>query len=118
MSVAAQEASLLGRLLGSRAELPDSLDGLAPGFFADVQALLEAPWSTAVTDFAYPKTRGDHPPDLQKRLQYGAALIRLAAEDASVHRIVVEVNNLIRPQSALRVAQIADRVTEKMQATF
>ena len=117
MSVAAQEACLLGRLLGSRAELPDTLDGLGPAFFADVQALLEAPWSTAVTDFAYPKTRGEHPTDLQKRLQYGAALIRLAAEDASVHKIVAEVNNLIRPQSALRAPQIANRVAEMMQAT-
>jgi 2-polyprenyl-6-methoxyphenol hydroxylase-like FAD-dependent oxidoreductase len=116
MSVAAQEACLLGRVLASRAELPDSFDGLAPAFFADVQALLEAPWATAVTDFAYPKTRGAHPTDLQRRLQYGAALIRLAAEDASVHKIVAEVNNLIRPQSALRVPQIADRVTEMMQA--
>ena len=32
MSVAAQEAGLLGRLVGSRAELPDPLDGLARAF--------------------------------------------------------------------------------------
>ena len=59
MSVAAQEAVVLGRLLASRAERPDPLDGLAPAFFAEIQDLLGAPWATAVTDFVYPKTRGD-----------------------------------------------------------
>jgi hypothetical protein len=89
MSVAAQEGGLLGRLVGSRAVLPDPLDGLAPLFFAEVQPLLEAPWATAVTDFVYPKTRGDRPPDFEKSLKYGAALIRLAADDPSVHLIVL-----------------------------
>jgi 2-polyprenyl-6-methoxyphenol hydroxylase-like FAD-dependent oxidoreductase len=114
MSIAAQEACVLDRLLSSRAELSDPLDGLAAAFFAEIQSLLEAPWATAVTDFAYPKTRGDRLPDFHKRLQYGAALTRLAAKDPSVHRIVAEVTNLIRPQSALREPQLESRVTELM----
>jgi 2-polyprenyl-6-methoxyphenol hydroxylase-like FAD-dependent oxidoreductase len=117
MSVAAQEAVVLGRLLASRTELTDPLDGLAPAFFAEIEDLLGAPWATAVSDFVYPKTRGDRPPDFQKRLQYGIALTRLAAEDASVHKTVVEVNHLLRPQSALRDPVLADRVKAVMMAS-
>lgn len=117
MSVAAQEAVVLGRLLASQAERSDPLDGLAPALFAEIQDLLGAPWATAVTDFAYPKTRGDRPPDFQNRLQYGIALTRLAAEDPSVQKTVTEVNHLLRPQSALREPVLADRVTAVMMAS-
>jgi 2-polyprenyl-6-methoxyphenol hydroxylase-like FAD-dependent oxidoreductase len=117
MSVAAQEAGVLGCLLVSRAELPDPLDGLAPAFFAEIQDLLGAPWATAVNDFVYPKTRGDRPPDFQQRLQYGIALVRLAAEDPSVHKTVTEVNHLLRPQSVLRDPALAERVKAVMMAS-
>jgi 2-polyprenyl-6-methoxyphenol hydroxylase-like FAD-dependent oxidoreductase len=117
MSVAAQEAGVLGRLFVSRTELPDPLDGLAPAFFAEIQDLLGAPWATAVNDFVYPKTRGDRPPDFQQRLQYGIALTRLAAEDPSVHKTVTEVTHLLRPQSALRDPVLADRVKAIMTAS-
>ena len=117
MSVAAQEACVLARLLASRSGLPDPLDGLALAFFAEVQGLLEAPWATAESDFAYPKTRGDRPVDLDKRLQFGGALTRLAAEDPAVHRLVAEVNSLVRPQSALRDPELRSRVNELMAAS-
>jgi 2-polyprenyl-6-methoxyphenol hydroxylase-like FAD-dependent oxidoreductase len=117
MSVAAQEACLLSRLLASRNGIPGPPESLATAFFAEVQSLLEAPWATAVSDFVYPKTRGDRPQDLHKRLQYGGALTRLAAEDDSVHKIVAEVTHLIRPQSALSEPQLAARVTDLMQAS-
>ena len=115
MSVAAQQACLLSRLIGSRTGLSDPLVGLAPVFFVETQGLLEAPWATAVSDFVFPNTRGDRPADFEARLQYGRALIRLAAQDASVHKILAEVNSLIRPQSALRDPQLASRVTEIVQ---
>ena len=114
MSVAAQEAVVLGRLLGSRFDRGELLEGLASAYLAEIQDLLEAPWAVAQTDFVFPQTRGARPPDLEKRLQYGAALTRLAAEDAETHRIVMEVRNLIRPQSALREPELAKRVTALM----
>ena len=57
---------------------------------------------------------GARPTDLEKRLQYGAALMRLPAEDAETHRIVAEVTHLIRPQSALREPELARRVSALM----
>jgi ppGpp synthetase/RelA/SpoT-type nucleotidyltranferase len=88
-----------------------------PLFFAEIQALLEAPWATAETDFAYPKTRGNRPPDFHKRLQCAAALTRLAADDKEVHRIVTEVTHLISPQSALQETKLASRVREMISAS-
>jgi len=116
MSVAAQEALTLGRLLEERANLQAPLDGLASAFFAEIQPLLAAPWATAETDFVYPKTRGNRPADIGKRLAYGVALTRLAAQDPEVHRLVAELNNLIRPQSVLRNPQLAARVMTLMTA--
>jgi len=116
MSVAAQEAVVLGHLLGSRLGRADPLDELATDYLSEIQQSLEAPWATAVLDFVHPKTRGERPPDLDKRLQYGMALLRLAAEDPEAHRIMMEVTHLIRPHSALREPELAARVIELMEA--
>lgn len=118
MSVAAQEADTLRGLLAARAALPDPLGGLAEAFFAEIQPLLTAPWSTAETDFVYPQTRGHRPADFAQRLRYGAALTQLAAEDASVHRLVFEVNSLLRPSSVLREPELAGQVTALMAAAW
>jgi hypothetical protein len=47
MSVAAQEACLLHRLLGTRGLERDPLAGLAPAFFVGAQALIDGPWAMA-----------------------------------------------------------------------
>ena len=115
MSVAAQEAVVLNQLLESRCREAAPLDGLAQDYLVRIQDLLEAPWAVAQSDFVYPQTRGARPPDLEKRLQYGAALTRLAAEDPETHRIVIEVRHLIRPQSALREPALVRRVAALME---
>jgi 2-polyprenyl-6-methoxyphenol hydroxylase-like FAD-dependent oxidoreductase len=115
MSVAAQEAVVLNHLLESRCREAAPWDGLAHDYLVRIQDLLEAPWAVAQTDFVYPQTRGARPPDFEKRLQYGAALTRLAAEDPEAHRILIEVRHLIRPQSALREPELARRVAALMQ---
>ncbi len=116
MSVAAIEAVALGRLLGSRAARSDPLDGLAAEYLTGTQECLEAPWATAITDFVYPQTRGARPPDFERRMQYGAALTRLAAEEAEAHKLLFEVSNLLKPQSALREPEFANRVMALMAA--
>jgi 2-polyprenyl-6-methoxyphenol hydroxylase-like FAD-dependent oxidoreductase len=116
MSVAAMEAVVLGRQLALRSGHADPLDGLATDYLVEIQDCLEAPWATAVTDFVHPQTRGDRPADFDKRLQYGMALTRLAAEDASVHKALIEVTHLLRPHSALREPELASRVTALMAA--
>lgn len=106
MSVAAQEAVILNRLLAE--DVP--MERLAHDFFAAIQDTIATPWGVAVTDFVYPATRGVRPADLAQRLQYGAALTKLAADDPEVHRLTVEVSQLLKPQAALRAPTLAARV--------
>ena len=63
-----------------------------------------------ISDFVYPHTTGERPPDFAQRLQYSQALLRLAAQDADVHKLMVEVMQLLKPQSALREPALAERV--------
>ncbi|MFH0300795.1 hypothetical protein AAFX91_26930 [Bradyrhizobium sp. 31Argb] len=50
----------------------------------------------------YPETRGERPADLERRLKYNAALTRVAMQDAAVHRLLVEVQRLLRSPSVLQ----------------
>lgn len=114
MSVAALEACLLQRLLERLEEDSDPIAALAPAFFAEVPALLEAPWSVAMLDFVLPDTRGQRPADFETTLKFGIALTRLAAEDPAVHKLVAEVQNLSRPRSVYRDPALVQRVLAKM----
>jgi len=114
ISVAAIEAIVLGQLLAKKVESSDPLDGLGRDFLAAIQETLEAPWSVAISDFGYAHTTGEPPSDLARRLQYSQALVRLAAQDADVHKLLVEVTQLLRPQSALREPAIAERIEALM----
>ncbi len=116
ISVAAQEAVILDRLLSERAVDIEPLDGLASAFFGEIQAVLETPWGVAKSDFVYPKTRGKRPVDFERGLQFNFALIRLAARDPSIHKLMFEVNHLLKPQSALRAPEIVERATKLMAA--
>jgi 2-polyprenyl-6-methoxyphenol hydroxylase-like FAD-dependent oxidoreductase len=114
MSVAAQEAHVLAKLLESRRGLSHPIDDLAEAFLAEIQPLLETPWAVAMADLVYPQTRGERPPAFRKELQYAQALMRLAAEDAEADKILAEVRSLLKPQSALREAELASRVMSMM----
>jgi 2-polyprenyl-6-methoxyphenol hydroxylase-like FAD-dependent oxidoreductase len=114
MSVAALEACLLKRLLEGPREKSDPIAGLAPAFFAEMQTLIETPWSVAILDFVFPETRGKRPADFETTLRFGIALTRLAAEDPAVHRLTVEVQHLLKPRSVYRDPTLMQRVFAKM----
>ena len=82
---------------------------------AEIQSLIDVPWRVAENDFIYPQTRGERPADFEGRIQYGAALMRLAAEDPLVHKLVTEVGALLKPPSVLREPPLPDRVAQLMQ---
>ena len=113
MSVAALEACLLRTLLERLGGDSNPIAGLAPAFFTEVQALIETPWSVAIFDFAFPDTRGQRPVDFETTLKFGIALTRLAAEDADVHKLTAEVQNLLKPRS-YRDPALVQRVLAKM----
>src|SRR5262249_45152412 len=100
MSVAAQEASLLFDLLGRFDS--DLLSILALDFLTKAETLIGDPWAmSAIPDFIYPETTGVRPKDLQERLNFQKGLARLAARDASVFQLLIEVRNLLKPLTVL-----------------
>jgi 2-polyprenyl-6-methoxyphenol hydroxylase-like FAD-dependent oxidoreductase len=117
MSVAAKEACLLAHLLRTIDRERDPLAVLAPAFYDQAQAVLETPWATANLDFIFPQTRGQRPPDLESTFKFGNALNRLAAEDPSVHKLMIAVQILLEPRSVLREPELLRRVMATMAAS-
>ncbi len=52
-----------------------------------------------------------------QRLNFTSALLRVAAEDATVHQVMSEVSHLVKPSSALRDPQIVSRLAALMAAS-
>ena len=115
MSVAAQEAVGLGRLLARRAAQRDPLQGLAAELFAEAVPLIDTPWMSAVIpDFVHPETRGERPANFEQTLKFGLALGRLAAKDPAVHRLTAEVQHLLKPRTVYQDPALAQRVMAVM----
>ncbi|HXW61626.1 MAG TPA: FAD-dependent oxidoreductase [Candidatus Acidoferrales bacterium] len=118
MSVAALEACHLRCLLGTQDVQKDGLAGLASAFFDGAKAIIETPWvNAAIPDFVDPDTPGQRPPDLEKTLRFLSALFKLAAEDPAVHKLVAEVQHLLKPQSVYRDPDLVQRVEALMTVT-
>ena len=116
MSVAAQEACALSRLLAKRAGERDPLDGFAHAFFPETAALIVTPWAQAVIpDFIHPETRGERPPDFERSLEIGLAMTKLAARDPAVHKLTAQVGALLKPRSVYSDPEIMRRVMAVMQ---
>ena len=115
MTVAAKEACVLRDLLAARSLERDPLEGLAQTFFAEIQEVLDTPWATAAAaDFVYPETRGDRPADFENMLKFGRAMVALAARDPDVHKLRLEVLNLLKPRSVFRDPDFVARVRAVM----
>jgi 2-polyprenyl-6-methoxyphenol hydroxylase-like FAD-dependent oxidoreductase len=115
MSVAAQEAQALRRLLASGGDESDPLGRLASSFLAEATTLIETPWtSAAIPDFVHPDTRGTRPPNLEQTLKFGLALTRLAARDPAVHKLTAEVQHLLKPRTVYQDPELVQRVLAVM----
>jgi 2-polyprenyl-6-methoxyphenol hydroxylase-like FAD-dependent oxidoreductase len=115
MSVAAQEARALGQLLAQRATEPEPLKDLAPAFFTEAAAIIDTPWATAaIPDFIHPKTRGERPANFEQTLKFGLAMGKLTARDQAVHKLVAEVQHLLKPRSVYLEPEFMQRVLAVM----
>jgi 2-polyprenyl-6-methoxyphenol hydroxylase-like FAD-dependent oxidoreductase len=111
MSIAAQEAVVLRNLLARQATQADPLDQLSQRFLAEIQPLIDNPWTlAALPDLAYPDAQGERPADLAESLEYQAALNRAAIHDPGIHQLLVEVLNLLKPASALSSEDMVEKV--------
>jgi len=111
MSVAALEADVLAGLLTAERARSSGFGTLASAFFAEAAKLIETPWSmAAIPDFIDSRTEGQRPADFEDAIKFSAALLKLAAQDAAVHKLFIEVQNLLKPRSVYRNPELVERV--------
>jgi 2-polyprenyl-6-methoxyphenol hydroxylase-like FAD-dependent oxidoreductase len=117
MTVAARQACSLQRQLAAVVGDPDPLDALGERYLAELPSLIEDPWAlSAIPDLAFPETRGQRPSGLAQTLQYGAAVAKLAVCDPGVHKLMLEVQHLLAPRSALVDPALVRRVMAAVAA--
>jgi 2-polyprenyl-6-methoxyphenol hydroxylase-like FAD-dependent oxidoreductase len=114
MSAAAQQALVLQQLLATASAESDPLGWLQPVYFQKLAAVLDAPWSVAVSDLIYPETTGTRPENFDQTMKFGAALMRLAAQDPEVHKLVTEVQQLLKPPSVYNDPDLRRRIAQLM----
>jgi 2-polyprenyl-6-methoxyphenol hydroxylase-like FAD-dependent oxidoreductase len=115
MTVAALEAEALGRLLKEQSADGDRLARLPRAFFVEAEKLIDTPWWTsAIPDFLHPRTEGERPKDIEDSLEFSAALMKLAARDAAIHKLVIEVQSLIKFRSEYKNPELVERVRAVM----
>ena len=115
MSVAAKEAGLLMDVLRAAADDSKGLGAVAAEFLAKAQPIIDAPWATAVVpDFRDPLTVGERPADLGNALKFSGALLKLAYEDAAMHKLMFEVQHMLKPRSVLREPEVVERIKAVM----
>jgi len=54
------------------------------------------------------------PGGLVNALKFSATLLRLAYEDAAIHKLMFEAQHLLKPRSVLRQPEIVERVMALM----
>jgi 2-polyprenyl-6-methoxyphenol hydroxylase-like FAD-dependent oxidoreductase len=111
MSSAAKQARLLQDVLDRAAADADPITALQTGFMAEVASVLETPWAMSTSaDLAFPQTRGERPENFAEAREFEAALFRAAVADPIVHRAMLEVAQLLEPQSLLQEPDIIRRI--------
>jgi 2-polyprenyl-6-methoxyphenol hydroxylase-like FAD-dependent oxidoreductase len=116
MSVAAIEACRLKSLLDALSADDDPLAALAPRYFAAIAPIIDTPWAVATLDFAFPGTLGTRPEGFDRTLQFTRALNRLSAREPEVHRLMMEVQQLLRPREVYREPQFLQRIAAEMES--
>jgi len=111
MSSAAKQARLLQDVADRAAAEPDPIAALQAGFMADVASVLVTPWNMSTSaDLVFPATRGERPEKFEEAQQFEAALFCAAVADPVVHRAMMDVAQLLRPQSRLQEPDMLRRI--------
>jgi 2-polyprenyl-6-methoxyphenol hydroxylase-like FAD-dependent oxidoreductase len=114
MSVAAAEALVLRLQLSRLASDGDGFARLASRYFASITPIIDMAWGLANLDSAYPQTRGTRPERLDESLRFLAALTRLAARDPEIHKLMNEVQHLLRSNEIYREPVLMRRIAAEM----
>jgi hypothetical protein len=88
---------------------------VAYDFLTKAEDMIADPWAmSAIPDFIYPETTGVRPKDLGERLNFQKGLGRLAARDAAVFELLMDVRNLLKPLNVLDDPSIVGRIENEV----
>lgn len=111
MSSAAKQARLLQDVMEDVSSATDPIAALQAGFMAKVGSVIQTPWGMSTSaDLAFPETTGERSEDFEESRQFEAALFRAAVVDPVVHRVLLEVSQLLQPIDLLHDPDIIRRV--------
>jgi 2-polyprenyl-6-methoxyphenol hydroxylase-like FAD-dependent oxidoreductase len=114
MTAAAQQALVLKQLLDTAVHERDPLGWLQTAYFQKLAAVLDTPWSVAVSDLIYPETTGIRPEHFAESMKFAAGLMRLAVQEPEVHKLMVEVQQLLKPPSVYNEPELRRRIAQVM----
>jgi hypothetical protein len=83
-------------------------------YFKRLAEILDAPWSVAVGDLIYPETTGTRPETFDRSMHFAAGLMRLAVEDPEIHKLMTEVQQLLKPPSVYNDPELHRRIAQVM----
>ena len=116
MTLASTHVMNLWDLLAEQAAGDGTLDGLAKPYFEKVQRFTESVWTTLENvEYTYAGTKGDRPADMDIRIAYRAGLRKLIEEDAELHKLMIEVGQLLHSAEVLVEPDIMTRVMKVIQ---
>lgn len=119
MTVAAREADALASLLDRRIESGAGLDGLEQEYLPAAAAIAARAWSLSInSDYVYPETEGERPPNFAMSRAVAATLRRLADEDVEFRVLRYRLLHMIEPDSALREGPLAMRFFTALQGSM
>jgi 2-polyprenyl-6-methoxyphenol hydroxylase-like FAD-dependent oxidoreductase len=111
MSSAALQAKLLRESLELADARPDAIAAMQAEFMGRAGSLLETPWALSTNgDLRFSDTRGVRPDNFEQIIQFEDAVFRAIVVDPVVHKAMVEVIHLLKPQSLLQEPGIAHRI--------
>lgn len=119
MSVAALQAAELHRQLGQRAASGAGLDGLVRDFLAPAFEISDRAWSLAInSDYAYPETEGERPPNFAMSRNVAAVLRKLCDSDPEFAIFRYCLAHMIETAAPLREGPLAIKFFTALQGSM
>jgi 2-polyprenyl-6-methoxyphenol hydroxylase-like FAD-dependent oxidoreductase len=115
MSVAALQAGELARQLDGR----DGLDALAKAFIPRAFEISQRAWSMAInSDYVYPETEGERPPNFEMSRAVAGVLRKLAQDDVEFRILRLRLGQMLETDAALKEGPLAMKFFQALQGSM
>jgi 2-polyprenyl-6-methoxyphenol hydroxylase-like FAD-dependent oxidoreductase len=119
MTVASCEADALAKILNKRAADSAGLAGLAKEYLAVAAEISGRAWSLSVnSDYVYPETEGDRPPNFAMSRAMASVLRKLADEDLEFRILRYRLVHMLETADALRTGPLGIRFFTALQGSM